>query len=101
MLINYLKITFRNLAANKVFSFINIFGLAAGLATCMLIMMYIMEESSYDKQFANADRIFRISMSATASAKESEKWSSQPAPTAWALKAEIPAVEQVTRLLYR
>ncbi len=99
MLINYLKITFRNLAANKVFSFINIFGLAAGLATCMLIMMYIIEESSYDKQFANADRIYRISMAATASAKDNEKWASQPAPTAWALKAEIPAVEQVTRLL--
>jgi putative ABC transport system permease protein len=99
MFFNYLKLTFRNLAANKVFSFINIFGLAAGLATCMLIMMYIIEESSYDRQFADANRIYRIAMAATASAKDGEKWSSQPAPTAWALKAEIPAVEQVTRLL--
>ena len=100
MLRNYLKITFRNLASNKVFSFINIFGLAAGLATCMLILIYIMEESSYDKQFADADRIYRISMGAAASGKNiDEKWASQPAPLAWALKAEIPAVEQVTRLL--
>jgi putative ABC transport system permease protein len=95
---NYLKITFRNLAANKVFSFINIFGLAAGLVTCMLIMLYIMEESSYDKQFTHADRIFRVSQAAAAE-KINEKWASQPAPVAWALKAEIPAVEQVTRLL--
>ena len=99
MLINYLKITFRNLASNKVFSFINIFGLAAGLATCMLIMLYILEESSYDKQFADADRIYRIAMAATTTASDNEKWSSQPAPSAWALKAENPAVEQSTRLL--
>ena len=95
MIKNYLKITFRNLARNKVFSFINIFGLAAGLATCMLIMLYIMEESSYDKQFNSADRIYRVS----ASGKENEKWASQAAPVAWALKEEIPGVEQVTRLL--
>jgi len=99
MIINYLKLTFRNLAANKVFSFVNIFGLAAGLSTCMLIMIYIMDESSYDKKFSNGDRIYRISMAAAASGKDNEKWSSQPAPTAWALKAEYPAVEQVTRLL--
>ena len=95
MIKNYLKITFRNLARNKVFSFINIFGLAAGLATCMLIMLYIIEESSYDKQFNNADRIYRVS----ASGKENEKWASQAAPVAWALKEESPGVEQVTRLL--
>jgi putative ABC transport system permease protein len=99
MIFNYLKLTFRNLAANKVFSFINIFGLAAGLSTCMLIMIYMIEESSYDKQFADGDRIYRISMAAAALTKDNEKWSSQPAPTAWALKAEYPAVEQVTRLL--
>jgi putative ABC transport system permease protein len=38
-------------------------------------------------------------MAATTTASDNEKWSSQPAPTAWALKAEIPAVEQSTRLL--
>ncbi len=98
MIKNYLKITFRNLSRNKVFSFINIFGLATGLATCMLIMLYIIDESSYDKQFKDADRIFRIAASSP-TGKDNEKWSSQSAPMAWALKAEIPAVEQSTRLL--
>jgi putative ABC transport system permease protein len=98
MIRNYLKLTFRNLARNKAFSFINIFGLAAGLAGCMLIMIYIMEESSYDQQFKDADRIYRVSAAAEAG-KDNEKWASQAAPVAWALKAEIPGVEQVTRLL--
>ena len=98
MIKNYLKITFRNLSRNKVFSFINIFGLATGLATCMLIMLYIIDESNYDKQFKDADRIYRVAASAP-TGKDNEKWSSQSAPMAWALKAEMPAVEQVTRLL--
>jgi len=98
MLRNYLKITFRNLAANKSFSFINIFGLAVGLCTCMLIMLYIMDETRYDKQFKNADRIYRIAATA-ATSKDNEKWAAQSAPLAWALKAELPAVEQVVRLL--
>lgn len=64
----------------------------------MLIMLYIMDESNFDKQFKNADRIYRVS-SAVASGKDNEKWAAQPAPVAWALKTEIPGVEQVARLL--
>ena len=60
MIKNYIKIAFRNLARNKAFSFINIFGLAVGLATCLLIMLYIFDESSYDKHHKDGDRIFRI-----------------------------------------
>src|SRR3984893_10906891 len=93
---NYLKITFRNLARNKVFSFINIFGLAAGLATCLLIMLYILDESSYDKHHKNVERIYRI---ASLAGKESDTWAAQPAPLAWALKSDLAEIEQVTRLL--
>jgi putative ABC transport system permease protein len=49
MLRNYLKTAFRNLWKNKGFSAINIFGLAVGLTTCMLILFFVADETSYDK----------------------------------------------------
>ena len=60
MLKNYLKTALRNLWKNKGFSAINIFGLATGVATCLVIMLYVMDELSYDKYNVNADRIYRI-----------------------------------------
>lgn len=95
MLKNYLKLAFRNLTRNKLYSSINILGLAAGLAVCMLIMLYIFDELSYDRHQKDGDRIYRISYT-TASGEE---WSAEPAPMAFAMKAELPEVEQVTRLL--
>ena len=95
MLKNYFKIAFRNLARNKAFSFINIFGLAAGLATCLLIMLYIFNESSYDKYHKDGDRVFRI---ASTSGK-GESWAAGPGPLSWGLKNELPEVEQSARLL--
>jgi len=58
MIFNYIKIAFRNLAKQKLYSFINISGLAAGLAVCMMIMMYVAHEMSYDRFHKNADLIF-------------------------------------------
>ncbi len=94
MLKNYFKIAFRNLSRSKVFSFINIFGLAVGIATCLLIMLYILDETSYDKHYKNADRVYRISSSV-----KTETWAAQPAPLAKALKNDFPEAEVVTRLL--
>ena len=60
MLKNYIKITLRNIKRNKVFSFINIAGLAIGMACCILIVNYIVFESSYDRFHKNANRIYRV-----------------------------------------
>ncbi len=60
MLKNYLKIAWRSLTTNKTYSFINIIGLAIGLAACMLIMLYARHEWSYDSFHKNADRIFWV-----------------------------------------
>ncbi|HTI08297.1 MAG TPA: ABC transporter permease [Puia sp.] len=95
MLKNYFKIAIRSLTRNKAFSFINIFGLAVGLATCLLIMLYIFDESSYDQHHKDGDRLFRI---ASVSGK-GETWAADPAPMAWALKNDLPEVEQATRLM--
>ena len=57
---NYLKITLRNLLKNKAYSFINIIGLALGMACSMFIFMYVSHELSYDTYHSNADRIYRV-----------------------------------------
>ena len=61
MLKNYLKIAFRNLLRNKLFSVLNIMGLVIGMVACLLILQYVRFEMSYDTSFKNADNIFRIS----------------------------------------
>ena len=58
---NYFIVAYRNLIRNKVFSFINISGLAFGMAACILISLYILDELSYDTYHKHADRIYRIS----------------------------------------
>src|SRR5436190_10325755 len=59
---NYLKTAFRSLRKNKLYSAINIFGLAVGLAACLLIGVYISHELSYDKFHAKAKNIVRVTM---------------------------------------
>jgi len=57
---NYLKIAFRNILRHKIYSFINILGLAIGMALCVLILVYVQDELSYDSFFDKSDRIVRI-----------------------------------------
>ncbi len=60
MLKNYLKIAIRNLLRNKTFSAINILGLAVGIASCVLILLYVQNEFSFDSFNKNYKRIFRV-----------------------------------------
>jgi len=60
MLKNYLVICYRNLTRNKLYSFINIFGLALGLAICFIISLWVQSELSYDRFHEKAHRIFRV-----------------------------------------
>ncbi|MGH7455715.1 MAG: ABC transporter permease, partial [bacterium] len=62
MLKNYLKLAVRNLLKHKAYSSINIAGLALGMACCILILLYVQDELSYDKFHRDADRIFRVAM---------------------------------------
>jgi putative ABC transport system permease protein len=57
---NYLKVALRNLWKNKAFSAINIVGLSAGLAVCLLIVLYVKDELGYDKYNAQAENIYRL-----------------------------------------
>ena len=56
----YLKTAFRRLIAGKLFSVLNIFGLAIGLASCMVVYLFIKDEYSFDKQNKDADHIYRV-----------------------------------------
>ncbi|MGY3053084.1 putative ABC transport system permease protein [Pedobacter sp. UYEF25] len=60
MLKNYIKIAWRNLVKNKIFSLINILGLSIGIAVCMMIFLFILNEYSFDNFHKNGDRIYRV-----------------------------------------
>jgi len=57
---NYFKIAVRNLARKKAYSAITVFGLALGMACCLLILLYVRDELSYDRYHKNAGRIYRV-----------------------------------------
>ncbi|UCE22695.1 MAG: ABC transporter permease [Candidatus Aminicenantes bacterium] len=62
---NHLKIAFRNVGRNKAYSFINISGLAIGMACCILILLWVQDELSYDRFHEKADRIHRVVFSSS------------------------------------
>ncbi|AYQ34816.1 ABC transporter permease [Runella sp. SP2] len=97
MLRNYLKIAWRNLLKNKLYSVINIFGLAIGLTCFLLISLYVVDELSYDRYLKDANRIYRVQSDIKFGGTEMKMaLSSDPfGPT---LKKDYPEVEQYTRL---
>ena len=70
MIKNFLKTAYRSLLKNKGFTVLNIVGLSAGLATCLLIVFYVVDELSYDKYNTKADRIYRITLNARLNGNE-------------------------------
>jgi len=98
MIKNYFKIAWNNLKKNKVFSFINIFGLSAGLASCMLIALYVINELSYDKYQKNGKNIYQLATTFIQQGKET-RMPNTPAPMVHTMKMDFPEVEQATRLM--
>jgi putative ABC transport system permease protein len=96
MLTNYLKVAVRNILKYKVYSSINVFGLAVGMAASMLIVLYIADELSYDRFQKDADRIYRIGSSGRFEGSEFKQAVSS-SPIAEALLKEVPEVEDATR----
>jgi len=97
MIKNYFKTAFRNLVKNKFYSAINIIGLAAGLATCMLILLYVLDELSYDKYNTNAERIYRVNNEIKFGGNYFDAAVS-PALLGTTMVKDFPQVEQYTRL---
>ncbi|GAA4410370.1 ABC transporter permease [Nibrella viscosa] len=100
MLRNYLKIAFRNLLKHKSFSFINIVGVAIGLACFLLIALYVKDELSYDRHHRNADRIYRVARTfLSKDGTESLKLGHAAPPFGSLIRQDFPELEQVVRLL--
>lgn len=97
MLSNYLKIALRNLLKYKSFSFINIMGLAVGIAGCILIMLFVADELSYDKYHENADRIYRAGLDVIVGTNE-VAGAVTPPIMAETLVKDFPEVIAVTRV---
>jgi hypothetical protein len=79
MLKNYLKITIRNISRHPVYSFLNISGLAIGMAASILILLWGQNELSYDRFNANADQIYRITVMASEQFKDATNPAGMPA----------------------
>lgn len=94
---NYFKIAWRNLLRNRAFSAINITGLAIGLASCMLISLYVLDELSFDRYNEKADQIVRVIFKGTMQGGKINEAHVMP-PTAQTLKADYPEVLEATRL---
>jgi putative ABC transport system permease protein len=92
MLRNYLKIAFRNLVKHRVYSFINIAGLALGMACCILILLWVQHELSYDRFHKNNDRLYLCVNQLDHGWSSTSPWSLAPT-----LKIDFPEIDKFTR----
>ncbi len=97
MLQSYLKIAWRNLVRNRTFSAINVAGLAIGLATCLLISLFVLDELSYDRFNEKANRVVRVVFRGAINGEKMKEAHVMP-PVAQTLKADYPEVLEATRI---
>lgn len=93
MLTNYFKIAFRNLFKHRGYSLINIAGLAIGMASCLLILLYVSDELSYDRFHKHVDRIYRATIESAQGQIEVT-----PSIVGPLFQREFPEVERMARL---
>ncbi|MFC1513815.1 ABC transporter permease, partial [candidate division KSB1 bacterium] len=97
---NYMKITFRNIRRHKVFSSINIFGLAVSIACFILMLLYITDETSYDDFHINKDNIYRVNSISTIGGL-TRYYAKTPAALGPAITESIPEIEASTIIYTR
>jgi len=98
MIKNYIKTAFRNLWRTKAFSIINIVGLGVALACCMLILLYTMDEVSYDRFNLNKDKIYRIVVNSTNTGGVTNKYASTGMMQGPSFTRQIPEIESFVRV---
>ena len=98
MIRNYIKTAYRSLLKNKGFTFLNVFGLSVGLATCLLIVFYVVDELGFDQYNTKADRIYRLTTDAKLNGNAGVYTTSE---VTWKniLQTSFPEVEKVARLV--
>jgi len=94
---NYLKLAIRNLLRNKEYFFINVFGLAVGMACAIMVLVYIWEQSKYDDFHPSSDRLYRVYLDSKLGGLESKVALTSPM-FAFGLKPYVPEIEQSCRI---
>ncbi len=94
---NYFNVAIRNISRQKFYSILNILGLAVGITCCLLIVLYIQTELSYDKFYPNADRIFRLNNENDMGGKI-DKYCNAPRPISPTMKEIYPEILESTRV---
>jgi len=98
MIKNYLKLTFRNILKQKSYSFINIFGLAVGITSFIVILLYVQNELSYNKHIQNAGNKYRMVEIQYPPGIQEQHVAVTMGPLAGALKSDFPEVKQSMRI---
>ncbi len=98
MIKNYFKTAYRSLLKNKGFTFLNVLGLSVGLATCLLIVFYVVDELSYDRFNTKADRIYRIGIDAKLNGNAGIYATSEK-PWKEILESRFPQIEKMARMV--
>ena len=98
MLKNYLKIAYRSLRRHPGYTFINVFGLAVGIAFCVLLLLYVKDELTYDRFHEKEERLFRVQRVTYSNEEDIEEYDVYlPMPLGTAMRTDFPDVEQVVR----
>jgi len=98
---NYLKIALRNLFKNRAFSFINIFGLAAGISVCLLVILILKDSYSFDRFHPKEDQVYRVTTTALRKSGGEEAYATSPYVVANTLAEKYSQVELWTPLVRR
>ena len=97
MIKNYFKIALRNIKRYSTYSILNISGMAIGMASAILILLWVQDEWSYDRQFKNADNLYRVIENQNPSGGEVTPLAVAPGALTPALKEEYPEIIRTSR----
>jgi len=97
MLQNYFKIAYRNLIKQRGYASINLTGLAVGISCCLLIMLFVQDEMSYDRHHAHVDQLYRVG-TIFEMGDETNKLGISPVPLGPAIAKDFPEVIEATRI---
>lgn len=101
MLKNHLKIAIRHLVKNRSYSLLNIAGLSDGIASCMIILQYVRQESSFDKFHQNGDQVYRVILNSYNEGNLILASATNFIAVGPSLKQDYPEVEEFARLVWR
>ncbi len=96
---NYIKIAWRSLKANRLFSIINVLGLSMGITITLVLFLFLRKEQGFDQFYQGESNVYRVLLHTDSEAFDKETWAGVPAALAPAMKTDIPNVKHAARIL--